>query len=40
MLLEKINKIVLSSSDDKRLQTRDGVTSYPHGTGIEKECKS
>ena len=28
----KINKIALSSNDDKRLQTFDRVTTYPHGT--------
>ena len=28
----KINKITLSSNDDKRLQTFDRVTTYPHGT--------
>ena len=29
---EEINKIVLSSNDDKRLQTYDEITTYPHGT--------
>ena len=28
---EENNKIVLSSNDDKRLQTLDRITSYPHG---------
>ena len=28
---EEVNKIALSSIDDKRLQTFDGVTTYPHG---------
>ena len=29
---EEINKIALSSNDDKRLQTFDKITSYPYGT--------
>ena len=29
--IEEVNKIVLSSSDDKRLQTYDGITTYPYG---------
>ena len=29
---EEINKIVLSSNDDKRLQTYDRITTYPFGT--------
>ena len=28
---EEINKIALSSNDDKRLQTYDGITTYPRG---------
>ena len=28
----KINKIALSSNDDKRLQTSDKITTYPYGT--------
>ena len=28
---EEINKIALSSNDDKRLQTFDRITTYPHG---------
>ena len=35
---EQINKIVLSSNDDKRLQTFDKITTYPYG--IEKEAKA
>ena len=27
-----VNKIVLSSNDDKRLQTFDGITTYPYGS--------
>ena len=37
---EEINKIALSSNDDKRLQTYDRVTSYPYGTGAGKVCKT
>ena len=33
---EEINKIALSSNDDKRLQTFDRITSYPYGTSAEK----
>ena len=29
---EEVNKIALSSNDDKRLQTLDTVITYPHGT--------
>ena len=36
---EKINKIALSSNDDKRLQTFDKITSYPYGTSVGKVCK-
>ena len=28
---EEVNKIALSSNDDKRLQTSDKITTYPHG---------
>ena len=34
------NKIALSSSDDKRLQTSDRVTSYPYGASLGKVCKT
>ena len=37
---EEINKIALSSNDDKRLQTYDRITSYPYGTSAEKVCKT
>ena len=37
---EEVNKIALSSIDDKRLQTFDGVTTYPHGTNVFKVCES
>ena len=29
---EAVNKIALSSNDDKRLQTPDKITTYPNGT--------
>ena len=31
---EQINKIALSSNDDKRLQTFDKITTYPSGTNM------
>ena len=37
---EKINKIPLSSNDDKRLQTFDKITIYQYGTNAFKVCKS
>ena len=37
---EKVNKIALSSNDDKRLQTFDGLTTYPYGTNAFKVCES
>ena len=37
---EKINKIALSSNDDKRLQTFNKVTNYPYGTKAFKVCES
>ena len=40
MYTEEINKIALSSNDDKRLQTFDGIHTYPFGTNAFKVCKS
>ena len=37
---EQINKIALSSNDDKRLQTFDKFTTYPYGTNAFKVCES
>ena len=34
---EQINKIELSSNDDKRLQTFDKITTYPYG--MEQNAK-
>ena len=36
---EEVNKIALSSNDDKRLQTFDRVTTYPYGTNAFKVCE-
>ena len=38
--IEETNKIALSSSDDKRLQTFDKVTTYPYGTNAIKVCEN
>ena len=37
---EQINKIALSSNDDKRLQTLDKTTTYWYGTNTFKVCES
>ena len=37
---EEVNKIALSSNDDKRLQTLDGIETYPYGTNAFKVCES
>ena len=37
---EEVNKVALSSNDDKRLQTYDKITTYPHGTNAFKVCES
>ena len=36
---EKINKVAISSNDDKRIQTFDGVVTYPYGTNAFKVCE-
>ena len=36
----EINKIAISSNDDKRLQTIDGITTYPISTNAFKVCES
>ena len=36
---EEVNKIALSSNDDKRLQTFDGIETYPYGTNAFKVCE-
>ena len=37
---EEINKIALSSNDDKRLQTFDRIKTYPYQTNVFKLCES
>ena len=37
---DEINKIALSSNDDKRLPPFDRITSYPYGTSAGKLCKT
>ena len=37
---EEINKITLSSNDDKRLQKFKRMTSYPYGTSASKVSKT
>ena len=35
----EVNKIALSSNDDKRIQTFDKVTAFPYGTNVFKVCE-
>ena len=37
---EEVNKIALSSNDDKRIRTFDKVTTYPYGTNVFMVCKN
>ena len=37
---EEINKIALSSNDDKRIQTFDRVTTSPYGINVLKICEN
>ena len=37
---EEINKIALSSNDDKRLQILDKITSYPYEASAGRVCKT
>ena len=37
---EEVNKMALSSNDDKRLQTYDRITTYPYGTNAFKVCEN
>ena len=37
---EEVNKIALSSNDDKRLQTLDRITTSPYGSNVFKVCES
>ena len=36
----KLNKMALSSNDDKRLQAYDKITTYPYGSSVGKICKT
>ena len=40
MFTEEVNKIALKSSDNKRLQTFDGITTYRYGTNAFKVCEN
>ena len=40
VFIEEVNKISLSSNDDKRLQTYDRITKYPNGASAGKVCKT
>ena len=40
MYTEEVNKIAISSNDDKRLQTFDGIMTYPYGSNAFKVCES
>ena len=40
MYAEEVNKIALSSNDDKRIQRFDRVTTYPCGTNVFKVCEN
>ena len=37
---EEVNKIALNSNNNKRMQTFDGITTYPYGTNTFKVCES
>ena len=37
---EEVNKIALSSNDDKRIQTFDKVTTFPFGRNVFKVCEN
>ena len=37
---EEVNKIALNYTDDKRLQTFNGIITYPYGTNAFKVCES
>ena len=37
---EEVNKIALSSNDDKRIQTFDKVTTYSYVTNVFKMCEN
>ena len=37
---EEVNKIALSSNDNRRLQTFDRITTYPYGANTFKVCET
>ena len=37
---EEVNKVALSSYDDKRVQTYDRATTYPYGINVFKVCEN
>ena len=37
---EEVNKIALNYTDDKRLQTFNGIITYPYATNAFKVCES
>ena len=39
MYTEEVNKIALSSNDDKKLQTSDRITTNPYETNPFKVCE-
>ena len=40
MYTEEVNKVALSSDDDKRLQTFDRITTFPQETPAVKVCEN
>ena len=40
MYTEKVDKIALSSNDNKRLQTFDRTATYPYRTNAFKVCEN
>ena len=37
---EEVNKVAISNNDDKRIQTSNGIETYPYGTNTFKVCES
>ena len=40
MYTEEVNKVALSNNDDKRIQTFDGIETYPYRTNAFQVCES
>ena len=40
MYTKEVNKIMLSSNDNKRIQTFDRITAYPYGSDTFKVCEN